>query len=202
MADQLDAYAEDLPPCVQPYWIAEVVRTFCGARGLSETNELYDYWHEAVMVAFKRRYLALRRDADPVAYVKRGVRFYLIDLNRKFDVRTENIALVAPTADEAEDPDAPCNPSMEDYDRSAFAGREEVELKRLDDVRVAIYATIAHAPQLAAYWRAFSKTNGSDRTIADRLDIHRKTVAKVRRHFAGRFAENYLMVRRVRGKAA
>lgn len=203
MADNLDLYAAELPACLQPHYLAEVVRSFCGARGLTEANDLYDYWHEAVMVAVKKRYLALRRGADHVAYIKRGVKFLLTDLNRKLDIRRERVALLAAVAEEDADEDAPRESLIDDFDRSAFSTREEVELKRLDDVRVALFATIGNSPALAAYYRAYRETDGSDSKVGARLGLYRKTIAKYhRRIFLKRFKANYLAVRQIRGKSA
>lgn len=203
MADNLDLYAAELPACLQPHYLAEVVRSFCGARGLTEANDLYDYWHEAVMVAVKKRYLALRRGADHVAYIKRGVKFLLTDLNRKLDIRRERVALLAAVADEDTDEDAPRESVIDDFDRSAFAAREEGELKRLDDVRVALFATIGNSPALAAYYRAYRETDGSDSKVGARLGIYRETVReRYRKPFMARFAENYSYIRQIRGKAA
>ena len=197
----LDLYAAELPPCLQPHYLAEVVRAFCGARGLTEENDLYDYWHEAVLVAVKKRYLALRRGADHVAYIKRGVKSLLTDLNRKLDIRREKVTSLAATSDENADEDERRESVIDDFERSAFEKREECELKRLDDVRIAIYATIADSPALAAYYRAFAATNGSDREVAKRLGLYRKTVAKYhRRIFLKRFKENYFLIREIRGK--
>lgn len=202
MADCLDTLAAQLPASLAPKWIAEVVRAFCAARDLTEENELLDYWQEAVIVAIKKSNLAISLGKNPIAYLKRGVRFYLIGLNRKLDVRRAAVTSLAGKADEDEDEETH-EPTIEDFERSAFDSREANELKRLDDVRVALYATIALSPTLAAYWRAYSETDGSDSKIGERLGIHRKTVAKHhRRIFFKRFEANYLAVRTIRGKAA
>lgn len=203
MDDRLDTLAAALPASLEPKWIAEVVRAFAAARDLSEDNELLDYWQEAVVVAIEKTNLALKLGKDPVACMKRGVRFLLIGLNRKLDVRRAAVDSLAAKEDEDAE-NAECRaPVIEDFARSAFDKREESELKRLDDVRVALHATIADSPALAAYWRAFRETDGSDSKIGARLGVYRKTVGKHhRRIFLARFKANYLAVRMIRGKAA
>lgn len=70
-------------------------------------------------------------------------------------------------------------------------------------MRVALYATIAESPALAAYWRFYRETDGSDSKIAARFGLYRKTIAKYHRAiFRKRFKANYLAVRMIRGKAA
>lgn len=196
-AADLDALAAQLPAGYQGHWIAEVVRAFAAARGL-DGCDLLDYWQEAVMRAGAKLEEARSENSDPVAYVKRGVRNCLIDLNRRLDVRRQTVALLEGA--EADDDDEV--PGIEDSDRSAFASREEVDLKRLDDVRVALYATTASSPALAAYWRAYAATNGTDIQVGARLGCHRKTVAKARKAFLRRFRANYEDVRFIRGRAA
>lgn len=203
MDERLDTLAAKLPASLEPKWITEVVRAFGAARGLTEDNELLDYWQEAVLVAIKKTSLALKLGKDPVAFLKRGVRLYLIDLNRKLDVRRATVETLAGKEEENAEEYESRPPVIEDFDRSAFDSREENELKRLDDVRVALYATIADSPDLTAYWRAYRETSGSDREIAKRLGISHPTVAThFRKPFLERFKENYLAVRKIRGKVA
>lgn len=203
MDNRLDSLAAALPAALEPKWIAEVVRAFGAARGLTEDNDLLDYWQEAVVVAIEKSNLALSLGRDPVGYLKRGVRFYLIDLNRKLDVRRATVETLATKADEDADEEESQAPTIEDFDRTAFDARDAAELKRLDDVRVALYATIAESPALAAYWRAYRETDGSDSKVAACLGLYRKTIAKHHRAiFLKRFKANYLAVRKIRGKAA
>lgn len=199
MADILDTLASELPEEYLPFYLAELVRAFCGARGLTDETDMLDYWQEAVIVAAKKLELAKSHGADSVAYVKRGVQCYLIDLNRKLDVRRDHVSLLAGAAEGEEETAAPM---IEDFARSAFDRREVADLRRLDDFNVALYATIALAPELSAYWRAYAKTSGSNRAVAKYLGVHRKTVAKYhRRIFFARFEKNYRIVRQLRGRA-
>lgn len=190
----LDTLAAKLPAAFQGHWIADVVRAFGGARGMTSDEELLDYWQEATARAAR----ALTEVENvggsgekQVAYVKRAVRSLLTDLNRKYDVRSEVVSgqcvVVSGEEDEVD--------LVEEAEVSAF---ELKDRKRIDDFHVAL-KLLEDDPKCRAYWEAYVRSDGSDRVVGRRLGLSHTAVRKYfRLPFFAAFRTAWAFVKEVR----
>ncbi|MCQ2391537.1 MAG: hypothetical protein MJ240_08930 [Kiritimatiellae bacterium] len=179
----LDALAAQLPPEYEGHWIAEVVRNFGRARGLTEDHQLMDLWQEAVICAMHKITEAKTKDVNPISYVKRGVTSRLVDLTRRPEPETtaEEDVLVAVA--------------------EGSMGRQD---SRRDDFQAALALVLEPEgvanPRFRRYWAAFCATNGSDRAVAQAMGISRHAAqTQYAMPFRTCFKAAYLLVKRLRG---
>jgi len=192
------AYARELPAEYEGQWIAELVRSFAGARGLADPVTLADYWQEAVIAATDALTLAARKPEVPsVALVKRAVRSRLTDLNRRIDRRA---GVVGSTEDlpREEDDDGSLRLVEERFEDSAF---DRLPRRLTSDIGLALVLLGARERRT---WEAFRATSGSSREIAAWLgDVSHMTVQRrLLPNLLTAFRRAYGLVRTIRLKAA
>lgn len=195
----LDKLAAELPAAFQGHWIADVVRAFGGARGMTSDQELLDYWQEAVVRAMRALTELEGRvgvgDAERmrIAYVKRAVRSLLTDMNRKVDVRSAVISDKCKVISGKEDEEE--IDLVEEAEASAF---ELKDRKRIDDFHVAL-KLLEDDPKCRAYWEAYVRSDGSDRAVGRRLGLSHTAVRKYYRlRFFAAFRTAWAFVKEVR----
>lgn len=193
----LNRVAAELPTAFLGHWIADVVRAFGGARGMTSDEELLDYWQEASVRAARAltevKVKGEGEEESQIAYVKTAVRSLLTDLNRKFDVRSVvqcAQCLVLSDGDEEE------IDLVEEAEASAF---ELKDRKRIDDFHVAL-KLLEDDPKCRAYWESYVRSDGSDRAVGRRLGLSHTAVRKYYRlPFFAAFRTAWKMVKVVRG---
>ena len=155
---------------------------------------LEDLFQTACAVAAKAAAAAKEQGGDVTAFVKTAVRSTLAKANRSFDMFAKYI-------DHAEDrerkPDAaPRERLVENF---ADVKYHPSRKRKVDAVRL---AALLVSPPVQAYWRAFRKTDGTDRAVARFLGVGRFFVWSVLAPRArAEFAEALRWVGLVKGGA-